>query len=195
VLNPVIGIRVVTNGDAIAVDFNQYETTATPSSPIDTTSASVTRSTDSFNIAVDQQSPHVSILLEFTRTIDTGVAVTIANFSDGTSNNRHLFQLSTGDVPETLVTTGGSAVVSITLSGSVAVNEEACMAHSAMTDLTRSAVNGTLGTTDTVCAMPTGLNQLSLSTNAQVRKWAVWAYDFGGTRPVATLSYFHRMPA
>lgn len=45
--NPIIGFRIVTNGDKIAVDVVQEERRATQSSPIVTTSAQVTRSGDS----------------------------------------------------------------------------------------------------------------------------------------------------
>jgi hypothetical protein len=42
-LNPALGIRLGTNGDAIAVDFGQFETGAFASSRIPTTTASVAR--------------------------------------------------------------------------------------------------------------------------------------------------------
>jgi hypothetical protein len=44
--NPVIGFRILTSGDAIAVDFTQLEAGAVRTSPIPTTSASVTRNAD-----------------------------------------------------------------------------------------------------------------------------------------------------
>jgi hypothetical protein len=44
--NPVIGIRIVTNGDAVNADFNQDEELAFATSPIATTSATVTRAAD-----------------------------------------------------------------------------------------------------------------------------------------------------
>jgi hypothetical protein len=51
ILNPVIGFRIGTNGDVIAVDVAQTEAEAFPSSPIITTSASVTRAADSGTMA------------------------------------------------------------------------------------------------------------------------------------------------
>jgi len=44
--NPTVGFRIVTNGDAIAVDFVQNETGAFRTSPIETTTASATRAAD-----------------------------------------------------------------------------------------------------------------------------------------------------
>jgi hypothetical protein len=46
VLNPVVGIRIVTSGDAVAMDFGQVEDGAFATSPIMTTTATVTRSAD-----------------------------------------------------------------------------------------------------------------------------------------------------
>jgi hypothetical protein len=44
--NPVIGFRILTSGDAIAVDFTQLEAGAVRTSPIPTTTAAVTRNAD-----------------------------------------------------------------------------------------------------------------------------------------------------
>ena len=46
VTNPVVGIKIVTSGDAVAMDFAQIEDGAFATSPILTTSATVTRSAD-----------------------------------------------------------------------------------------------------------------------------------------------------
>lgn len=44
--NPSVGIQIVTNGDVIIADFNQNEALAFPTSPIPTTTTSVTRNLD-----------------------------------------------------------------------------------------------------------------------------------------------------
>lgn len=46
--NPTLGFRIVTSGDAVAVDYAQNETGAFESTPIATTTAAVTRATDSW---------------------------------------------------------------------------------------------------------------------------------------------------
>lgn len=48
--NPTVGFRIVTNGDAIAVDFVQNEDGAFASSPIPTTTAAATRAADSVGL-------------------------------------------------------------------------------------------------------------------------------------------------
>jgi hypothetical protein len=49
--NPVVGIRLATSGDAVAMDFGQIEAGAFVTSPILTTTASVTRSADVTSIS------------------------------------------------------------------------------------------------------------------------------------------------
>ncbi len=51
VLNPTIGLKLANSGDSIVVDFAQDEDSATPTSPIITTSASVARAADVASVA------------------------------------------------------------------------------------------------------------------------------------------------
>ena len=51
VVNPAFGIRIVTNGDKIAVDYNQVEVLGFATSPIATTTVAVARNADSATIA------------------------------------------------------------------------------------------------------------------------------------------------
>jgi hypothetical protein len=46
VLNPIVGIQIVTNGDAVIADFNQMEPGGFPTSPILTTNATATRAAE-----------------------------------------------------------------------------------------------------------------------------------------------------
>jgi hypothetical protein len=46
VLNPIVGIQISTNGDAVIADFNQMEPGSTATSPILTTAAAATRASD-----------------------------------------------------------------------------------------------------------------------------------------------------
>ncbi len=51
VTNPVVGIRLATNGDAVAMDYAQVEDGGTVTTPILTTTASATRAVDSASMA------------------------------------------------------------------------------------------------------------------------------------------------
>ncbi len=85
VANPVIGFRLVTSGDVIAVDVAQCEVGTFATSPIITGAASVTRAaeTGTANLTIG---PEFSLLLEF---------VTVARFSVGGATN-HSTQLNDG---------------------------------------------------------------------------------------------------
>lgn len=50
VLNPIVGVQIVTNGDAVIADFNQMEPGGFPTSPCLTTNATSTRSADSISV-------------------------------------------------------------------------------------------------------------------------------------------------
>jgi hypothetical protein len=54
--NPTVGFRIVTNGDAIAVDFVQNENGPFPTSPILTTTVAVARTADALSFAFGQTS-------------------------------------------------------------------------------------------------------------------------------------------
>ena len=68
--NPTVGFRIVTSGDAIAIDFVQTEAAAFASSPIETTTVSVTRASDvvspigALDTAVDAATGTLVISLE-----------------------------------------------------------------------------------------------------------------------------------
>jgi hypothetical protein len=95
ILNPVIGFRLGTNGDVIAVDVAQTEAEAFPTSPIITTSASVTRAVDSgtmasvtpwFNSA--EGTLFAEVLFPFFPDFNGAVQVSdLIRLGDGTNNN------------------------------------------------------------------------------------------------------------
>jgi hypothetical protein len=95
VANPVIGVRLGTNGDVIAVDVAQTEADAFPTSPIITTSASVTRAVDSgimasvtpwFNSA--EGTLFADVLFPFFPAFNGAVQVSeLIRLDDGTNNN------------------------------------------------------------------------------------------------------------
>ena len=66
--NPTVGFRIVTSGDAIAVDYVQNENGAFASSPIFTTTASIARATDIPAAALYTSNPAI---IQY-RAVDTG---------------------------------------------------------------------------------------------------------------------------
>jgi len=106
--DPVIGIRVVTSGDAVAFDFAQHETPATvASSPILTTTAAVTRAADVLTasaITPWYRQDEGTIVFEGIATQLNGGGLYV--FSDGTNSERHLHSIS-GTGMSTAVTFDG----------------------------------------------------------------------------------------
>lgn len=91
--NPTVGFRIVTSGDAIAVDFSQNETGAGASSPIETTTASVTRSADVPSVTGLAVSATFSMLVECQIPDRDGADLRIASLSvSGASADRLLIQ-------------------------------------------------------------------------------------------------------
>jgi hypothetical protein len=89
VANPVIGFRLVTNGDVVAVDLAQCEVASAPTSPIITGAASVARAAD--NAAVTTLTPWFNategtILAEYSRPFPTANTYELS-FNDGSSLN------------------------------------------------------------------------------------------------------------
>lgn len=66
--NPIIGFRIVTNGDAIAVDFVQNETGAFGTSPILTTTTAATRAADNITLTATSQTAGVTAKAAFAQT-------------------------------------------------------------------------------------------------------------------------------
>lgn len=90
--NPVIGVRVATNGDQVAVDFNQLESLAATTigkatSPILTTTGAVTRAADRFQLPLTVGSAVTIFGIGTPRNGDTGNA-TWLTLSDGSNTNR-----------------------------------------------------------------------------------------------------------
>lgn len=97
--DPIIGIRIVTSGDAVALDFAQHETPAsTASSPIATTTASVIRQPDvlaASSISWYRQDEG-TVLFEGIVSAITASTGAIYVFSDGTNNERMSTYLAAG---------------------------------------------------------------------------------------------------
>jgi len=78
--NPTVGFRIVTSGDAIAVDFAQNETGAFESNPIATTTAAVTRAADSLTVPFNFGPMDATVLVRLARPIHADAAGSIIIF-------------------------------------------------------------------------------------------------------------------
>jgi len=69
IANPTVGFRIVTNGDAIAVDFVQNENGVFPSSPIAVTTVAVVRAADALTVPFNFGPVDKTILYRFARPV------------------------------------------------------------------------------------------------------------------------------
>jgi ethanolamine utilization microcompartment shell protein EutS len=197
--NPVIGIRVVTSGDAVALDFAQHETPATvASSPIATTTAAVTRQPDVLTASSiswyrqDEGTVVFEGIASATDAVDRGFYA----FTNGTITNRILSLKSNINNGRQLIITGSVIVLdqqlSTLTSGSVFRS-----ALSYKLNDSNSAVNNVVGTTDTTVSIP-AINQLRFgSTNSSgTEPFMGYArrFDYYNTRlPDATIQGLSRV--
>lgn len=160
--NPVIGIRVVTSGDAVALDFAQHETPASAaSSPIATTTAAVIRQPDvltATSISPWYRQDEGTIVFEGIASATDAVNRGFYAFTDGTITNRILSVKSDINKSRQLIITGSVIVLDQLLSTLTSgVVFRSALAYK-LND-SNSAANGVVGTTDTSVAIP-AINQL-----------------------------------
>jgi hypothetical protein len=161
VTNPIVGFRVVTSGDAIAVDFVQEESGAFTTSPIATTTATVTRAIDNITMATTLGPTVGSALTMFAEFLPTNqlqaTSRCAATLDDGGINNRVFISMraASNDDLDVRVSTAASAVVIIN-AGSIsadAMNRAAIGV--ALNDANAYQSGASIGT-DTSCSVPTG---------------------------------------
>lgn len=82
VTNPIVGWRIVTSGDVIAVDYAQLESTKQYTSPILTTTIGVTRNADALTASFSYRPTAITIYARYiAEHIDAGVDAVIASVS------------------------------------------------------------------------------------------------------------------
>jgi hypothetical protein len=108
-LNPNIGIRIVTNGDAVDVWGNQLEAGTFGTSTIPTTTAAVTRATEpafrTFGAEVSQSAGTMVVEARTPSVINTQNH--LVSINDGTTNERHLLYCDASATGRSLTTDGG----------------------------------------------------------------------------------------
>lgn len=155
--NPVIGIRVVTSGDAVALDFAQHETPATvASSPIATTTTAVIRQPDvldASSISPWYNQSEGTVVFEGIASATDAVNRGCYVFSDGTSLNRILSAKGVANTLNQLVAAAGVTGILQQLS-TVSVGTAFRSVLSYKSNDSNSAANGVLGTLDNTVAIP-----------------------------------------
>jgi hypothetical protein len=162
VTNPIVGFRVVTSGDAIAVDFVQEESGAFTTSPIATTTAIVTRAADNISMlatAGPAVGSAISIYGEALPTVQlTATERGIFDIDDGTSNNTcsMAFQISSVDNIDCRLRNAGTNS-GIVQGGTISTSVMNKVAFGIATNDAAGYQSGLSIGTDTSCTVPSGL--------------------------------------
>jgi len=157
-----VGFRIVTSGDAIAVDFVQEETGAFITSPIATTTATVTRTADIITLAASL-APAVgaaaTLYAEYLPTDQLQVLARLAlQVDDGSGANRVMLSLRAilDDLDVRLVRASVNEV--LVAAGSISASVMNKVALGVATNDANCYQSGSSIATDTSCTVPSGLS-------------------------------------
>lgn len=159
--NPTVGFRLVTSGDKIAVDGVQNENGVFATSVIFTTSASVTRAADVFNMPSSPTFP-ITLYANVILTTDVVSARRVLCLDDGSTANRANLGRVNGTGQINLLTSSGSSTIANMFSSANAflnVNDKIAAAI-ASADYSVVLNNGTPATAATAGATPVGVTTL-----------------------------------
>ena len=167
VLNPTVGLRIVTSGDAVDVAFFQCETPRAPTSVIPTSASQVTRTADvalvtGTNFSSWYNATEGSMLAVFSSFLPLTTGATLYTTSNGTNTQRWGLSHNNTTFTHSLVATTAQASISV---GTYAVNTIFKSAFGVKLNSVQAAVNGVLGTEDTLADMAT-VDRLGIGISA-----------------------------
>lgn len=173
--NPTVGIRIVTSGDAVDVAYFQHEVGAYVTSPIPTTSATVTRNADvmyanltklPFSAAVytmivqAQPSPDAIANGYFLVSVDDGTLNNRANFFNGAVGNKDVItQWRDGNISQAQINATAIQAAAFKIAGAGAANDFEVVANGASKGTDVSGAMPTSPTRFTIGSLSTGISQ------------------------------------
>jgi hypothetical protein len=184
ILNPIVGVRIVTSGDAIDVALFQIENGAFITSPIPTVASQVTRAADQISILTSAfpYSATEGTLAVVARPILANSLGAAASLNDGTGNEEIvLYRDASGNIVYQ-VEDGGANQLDPLDSGQNAANltEYKMAAAWAANDFAtavggNAAVTDTSGTLPTVTTLEVGVNQANNYVNGHIKRLDYYA--------------------
>ncbi len=166
--NPIVGLRLVTSGDAIDVQFFGHETGAYPTSSIQTLGAGVARAADTIELlttAFPFSSTQLTLFAQINvdRPSITGTWTQAVAIDNGTAANRYFLEIESSTYKGRAGAVEASAPSIYADLGVITQNVTQKMAMSVSgTTSGKSARNGVAGAEDTVVVTPTGLSRVAL---------------------------------
>jgi hypothetical protein len=165
--NPTVGVRIVTSGDAIAVDFAQLEDGAFPSSPIFVEGTAVTRAADIARISgVSGLAYPLSLFGRAQFDVDSATnRIVFQAHVSGSDNNRAMLRIATNRTTRSVQTASGSEVAAVNPGVAITTGTAAKIAGRFELNNVNNAVNGTVGTADTSAAAPSSPTMFSFGVS------------------------------
>jgi hypothetical protein len=157
VANPVIGFRLGTNGDVIAVDVAQCEVRSAPSSPIITTAATVTRANEPAFITTLSPWFNATEGTMFVECLPIDATQTSSAFliTSGSQSNEYRIRFSGSTFGAVIAESGAGITFSYIPATSGNIIYKGALAYAA--NNSAAAVNGVGSGTDTSVTLPTGV--------------------------------------
>ena len=170
IANPSVGLRIVTSGDAVDVAFFQSEATVAdvPTSVIPTNASQVTRAADiatvtGTNFSSWYNAAEGSMLAVFSSFAIVPTTVgTVYTVSNGASTQRWAASVTGTNISHVLSVVSAQATINI---AGYLPNTIFKSAFGVKLNSVQAAVNGVLGTEDTLANMPT-VNRLNIGSGA-----------------------------
>ena len=166
VTNPVIGLRLGTNGDVIAVDVAQCEVRSAPSSPIITTAATVTRANEPTSITTLSPwfNPTEGTMFVECLPIDAASSGYAFAITSGANNDEYRLRFQPGNFGAVIQNsaTGNTFIYIPSTSGNITY--KGALAYAA--NNSAAAVNGVGSGTDTSVTLPTSVTLARIGTGS-----------------------------
>lgn len=175
--NPSVGIRIVTSGDAVAIDMGQYETAVPiPSTPIPTTTASATRNQDVFTFSgVGNFGAQGSLYFEaMPLYVDASGVINCryVSVNDNTGNERIEAGITSASNKQLLSVDGNVTQASV-LGAVSSVGVPIKLAGRWKLNSVQLCADGSLATEDTVATMPT-TSQIDIGRSISVATYGAF---------------------
>ena len=162
-VTPSFGVRIVTSGDEIEVDYEQLEALPFALSRIETTTSAVTRAVDSLTLdsSSNFNETQGTITLDVTLIGENSVQQFVIQIDDGTASNRYALLRDTTDKLRTFISDGNVIQADYSESGTwPASSRSLTLAY--IENSIETFVNGVSVGSDSLATLPTSLTTIRL---------------------------------